>query len=66
MAGSFLRQFEGPAFLLPKRRENMLHLGLLIAAFVVFVLAAIGTPARINLTAIGLALLTLAFLFPMR
>jgi hypothetical protein len=35
---------------------------LLIAALIVFVLDAIGVSARINLTALGLALLTLALI----
>jgi hypothetical protein len=43
----------------------MLHLGLLIAAFILFLLAAAGiTHPRCNLMALGLALLTLALLFP--
>lgn len=41
----------------------MIHLGLLIAAFVIFVLAAVPIPARVNLISVGLALLTLSFLF---
>lgn len=41
----------------------MIHLGLLIAAFVIFVLAAVPVPAKVNLIAVGLALLTLSFLF---
>ena len=40
----------------------MIHLGLLIAAFIIFVLAAFNLPARVNLLAVGLALLTLSFL----
>lgn len=33
----------------------MLHLVLLIAAFILFIIAAIGVPSRINLVAAGLA-----------
>lgn len=41
-----------------------LHLVLLIAAFIVFIAVALGaaTP-RVNLLAVGLALVTLAFIF---
>jgi hypothetical protein len=45
---------------------SMLHLGLLIAAFVVFVLAAFVYPPRVNLVAVGLALLSLSFVFVSR
>ncbi len=41
----------------------MLHLAFLIAAFVVFVLAAFVPTPRVNLIAAGLALLTLSFIF---
>jgi hypothetical protein len=42
----------------------MIHLGLLIAAFVLFVLASIGvTATKVNLLAVGLALVTLSFIF---
>jgi hypothetical protein len=45
----------------------MLHLGFLLAAFILFLLAAVGVShPRCNLMALGLALLTLAFLFPTR
>ena len=41
----------------------MLHLGLLLAAFIVFLLAAfVPVATRINLMAIGLALFTLSFI----
>jgi hypothetical protein len=35
---------------------------LLLLALIAFVLGAVGVPARLNFVAIGLALLTLAFL----
>lgn len=38
----------------------MIELLLLVAAFVVFVLAAFGVPSRVNLVAVGLALWVLA------
>jgi hypothetical protein len=41
----------------------VIHLGLLIAAFIIFVLAAVPVPTRVNLIAVGLALFTLSFLF---
>lgn len=40
-----------------------MHLFLLIAALIAFILDTIGISARVNLTALGLALLTAAFLF---
>ncbi len=40
----------------------MLHFGLLLAAFIVFLLSALPAVTRVNLIAVGLALLTLAFL----
>lgn len=39
---------------------------LLIAALIAFILDTIGVSARINLTALGLALLTLAFIVGVR
>ena len=39
-----------------------MHLACLIAAFVVFVIAAFVSTSRVNLTACGLALLTLSFI----
>lgn len=39
-----------------------IHLILLVAALIVFILDTIGISARVNLTALGLALLTLAFM----
>ena len=44
----------------------MVHLGLLLAAFIVFILALWPATTRINLTALGLALLTASFLVPGR
>lgn len=40
----------------------MLALILLVAALIVFILAALGVTARINLIAVGLALITLVFI----
>jgi len=40
------------------------HAALLLMAFVVFVLAAFGVSARVNLIAVGLALWMLALLVP--
>jgi hypothetical protein len=40
----------------------MLHLVLYVLALLAFVLAAFGVPARVNLEAAGLALLTLTLL----
>ena len=40
----------------------MLHFGLLLAAFIVFILAVLPVVTRVNLIAVGLALLTLSFL----
>lgn len=37
-----------------------LHAILLLVAFIIFVLAAIGVPSRVNLTAAGLAVWVLA------
>lgn len=39
-----------------------LHLPLLVVAFVLFVLAAVNVPARVNLTAAGLACYVLSLL----
>jgi hypothetical protein len=42
-----------------------IHTILVILAFLCFVLAAIGVPAKVNLVALGLALLTLTQLAPL-
>jgi hypothetical protein len=44
----------------------MLHLVLLVFAFVLFILATAEVPSRFNLVAAGLAFLTAAMLFPIR
>lgn len=40
-----------------------LHRLLYIVAFILFLLAAIGVPSRVNLVALGLALLTATLIF---
>jgi hypothetical protein len=44
----------------------MIHQGLLIAAFVLFAIAAMFQPPKVNIVSIGLALLALSFLFATR
>lgn len=42
--------------------NGVVHQGLLIAAAVIFIIAAVIQPPRINLTNVGLALLSLSFI----